>query len=108
MLNQLGYTVIAATDGKQGIEIAKAHSGRIDLLLTDVVMPNISGRQLVEMVKAIHPETAIVFVSGYTEDTVVHQGVLQPGVEFLSKPFTRESLAVKLREAVAAKGGKPN
>jgi two-component system cell cycle sensor histidine kinase/response regulator CckA len=106
MLNQLGYTVISATDGKQGIEIAKAHSGRIDLLLTDVVMPNISGRQLVEMVKAIHPETAIVFISGYTEDTVVYQGVLQPGVEFLSKPFTRESLAVKLREAVAAKARK--
>jgi CheY-like chemotaxis protein len=106
MLNQLGYTVIPAADGKQGIEIAKAHSGRIDLLLTDMVMPNMSGRQLAEMVKAIHPETAIVFMSGYTEDTVVHQGVLQPGVEFLSKPFSRESLAGTLREGVAAKARK--
>jgi PAS domain S-box-containing protein len=106
MLKRLGYRVIPATDGKQGIEIAKAHSGRIDLLLTDMVMPNMSGRQLAEMMKAIHPETAIVFVSGYTEDTVVHQGVLEPGVEFLSKPFSRESLAGKLREAVAAKARK--
>jgi YesN/AraC family two-component response regulator len=71
-----------------------------------MVMPNMSGRQLAEMVKAIHPETAIVFMSGYTEDTVVHQGVLQPGVEFLSKPFSRESLAGTLREGVAAKARK--
>ena len=89
--------------GKQGIEIATAHSGRIDLLLTDVVMPNMSGRQLAEIVKATHPEIAVIFISGYTEDTVLHQGGLEPGVEFLAKPFSRESLARKLREAVAAK-----
>jgi CheY-like chemotaxis protein len=103
MLNQLGYTVLSATNGEHGIEIAKTHSERIDLLLTDVVMPNMSGRQLAEMVKSIHPEVAVVFISGYTEETGVHHGVLQPGVEFLPKPFTRESLARKLREAAVAK-----
>ena len=71
-------------------------------------MPNVSGRRLAELVNAIHPETAIVFMSGYTEDTVVHQGILEPGVEFLSKPFSRGVLRESSGKRLRLKAGKPD
>lgn len=103
MLNQLGYKVLTAAEGYEAVEIAKTHSGRIDVLLTDVIMPNMSGKQLADAVLAVHPETSVVFISGYTENTVVHHGVLNPGFEFLPKPFSREALARKLREVLGTK-----
>ncbi len=104
MLQQLGYQVLTAPNGQKGIETAQGHSGNIDCLLTDVVMPNMSGKQLADAVLVVHPETSVIFISGYTENTVVHHGVLNPGVEFLPKPFSRETLANKLREVLGAKG----
>jgi PAS domain S-box-containing protein len=107
MLDQLGYTVLPAADGKHGIEIAKSRSERIDLLLTDIVMPNMSGTQLAAAITAVHPEIAVVFISGYADDTLPQQNFFDPDLEFLSKPFTLESLARTLREALSARARKP-
>jgi two-component system cell cycle sensor histidine kinase/response regulator CckA len=100
MLHQLGYSVLCASSGAEAYEMAKAFRKPIEILMTDVVMPNMSGKQLSEKIRYIHRETAVLFVSGYTENTVVHHGVLDRDVDFLPKPFSREVLARKLREVL--------
>jgi hypothetical protein len=101
MLNLLGYKVLTATSGAEALALAAAHDGPIELLLTDVVMPNMGGARLAEEVRRRRPETKVVFVSGYTENTISDHGVLDAGVEFLAKPFSREALARKLRQALS-------
>jgi CheY-like chemotaxis protein len=101
ILQQLGYTILTASSGAEALEISQAHGGSIDLLLTDVVMPQMSGRQLADHLRESHPKTKVLFLSGYTENTVVHHGVLDAGVDFLPKPFSRENLSKKLREVLA-------
>ena len=100
ILQQLGYTILTASSGADALEISGAHAGHIDLLLTDVVMPNMSGRQLADQLQVSRPDTKVLFLSGYTENTVVHHGVLDAGVDFLPKPFSRENLSKKLREVL--------
>jgi len=100
ILQQLGYTILTASSGAEALEVSKNHAGHIDLLLTDVVMPNMSGRQLADHLQESRPKTKILFLSGYTENTVVHHGVLDAGVDFLPKPFSREILSKKLREVL--------
>jgi two-component system cell cycle sensor histidine kinase/response regulator CckA len=100
LLRQLGYRILIAANGEEALKIAKSHTDAIDLLLTDIVMPNMSGKQLSEEFLHVHPETAVLFVSGYTENTVVHHRVLEAGGEFLPKPFSREILAKKIREVL--------
>jgi CheY-like chemotaxis protein len=101
MLQRLGYTVLIASGGAEAIEISNSHPQRIALLLTDVVMPNMSGRQLADVLTEIRPDMKVIYLSGYTENTVIHHGVLDAGIEFLPKPFSREVLAKKIRDVLA-------
>jgi two-component system, cell cycle sensor histidine kinase and response regulator CckA len=100
ILRQLGYTILVAGGGKEALEMCAAHKNPIALLVTDVVMPNMSGRQLADKLREERPETRVLYLSGYTENTVVHHGVLDEGVDFLQKPFSREGLAKKIREVL--------
>jgi len=102
LLERLGYTVLAAGSPSQALHQAQAHAGAIDLLLTDVIMPEMSGRELWKRLSALRPDLKCLFMSGYTADVIAHHGVLDEGVHFLQKPFSREALATKLREALYA------
>jgi two-component system cell cycle sensor histidine kinase/response regulator CckA len=95
-----GYKVIEAGDGDAGLRIAQSHDGLIDLLITDVVMPGMGGCELAQRVAASRPQMKVLFLSGYTEDAIVHHGVLEPGTAFLQKPFTLQVLARKVREVL--------
>jgi two-component system, cell cycle sensor histidine kinase and response regulator CckA len=100
VLRECGYTVIEASDGEEGLSIGKNLSAPIDLLMTDVVMPRLGGRQLAEQLVIVHPEMRVLYLSGYTNDAVVRYGVLRNQVNFLQKPFSPNALAAKVREAL--------
>ena len=101
LLRRLGYTVWAAANGIEALSLKQQRDiGHIDLLFTDVVMPQMSGKELADRVHALFPQTKILFTSAYTENAVVHQGVLDKGVALLQKPFTPSALAHKLREVL--------
>ena len=105
LLRRLGYTVLAAANGIEALSLKpQRDSGHVDLLFTDVVMPHMSGKELSERVRALYPHTRTLFTSGYTENAIVHQGVLNPGVALLQKPFTPSALAHKLREVLDQPG----
>lgn len=99
-LQDYGYNVIHAGSAEQAIETAQGFTGPIHLLLTDVIMPGMSGRQLAEQILSKRPQTKIVYMTGYTDDMVVQHKVLEPGVQMLQKPFTRSDLAQKVRSAL--------
>jgi len=99
-----GYKVIEAENGEAGLQAAEAHEGTIDLLITDVVMPGISGRELAHRVTASRPEIKVLYLSGYTEDAIIHEGVLEPGAAFLQKPFTLQVLSRKVRDVLRGDG----
>jgi PAS domain S-box-containing protein len=105
LLEANGYKVLAAANGPDAIQVAEKHKEQIHLLLSDVVMPGMDGRKLAEHMVLIHPETRVLYMSGYTDDTIVHHGVLNPEVALLQKPFTRESLTGKLREVLGINKG---
>ena len=100
-LEMSGYTVIVAPDGHTAIELAAMHAGTIHLLMTDMVMPGIGGRELAERVLAVRPDIKILYMSGYTDQAVVHQGILGTDAPLLQKPFTLATLTMKLREILA-------
>jgi hypothetical protein len=104
VLAQFGYTVLEAPDGEEALNLAEAYEGPINLVLTDVVMPRLSGRDLAERVQASHPEAKVLFMSGYTDDAVVQHGVLSQEVSLLRKPFTPYVLATRIREVLDSVG----
>jgi len=95
-----GYTVMEAQSGEEGLQVAQGHSGPLDVVITDVVMPGISGRELAKRLTDARPETRVLYLSGYAEDAIVHEGVLEPGTAFLQKPFTLQTLSRKVREVL--------
>jgi two-component system, cell cycle sensor histidine kinase and response regulator CckA len=100
MLERQGYNVIAATKPSEAIHLAEEHSGDIHLMLVDVVMPEMTGRELSDLLRSSRPGLRRLFMSGYTANVIAHQGVLEPGVLFLQKPFSARALAEKVREAL--------
>jgi PAS domain S-box-containing protein len=102
VLRRHGYRVLTAADGRTALELAGTHPGPIDLLITDVIMPEMSGRQVADRLKERLPKLKVLFVSGYTDDAIVRHGILEPGIAFLQKPFSPESLARKVREVLDA------
>lgn len=100
ILHRYGYTVLSASSVKDGLRVSAQHPGPIDLVLTDVVMPGGSGRDLAEQLVKTRPDVKVIYMSGYTDDAIVHHGVLAPGTLFLQKPFTPQALARKIRETL--------
>ncbi len=100
VLEREGYTVLAAASGDEALSLARAHAGAIDLLLSDVVMPGMSGRQVAEQLALLRTGTRVLFMSGYTDNVIAERGVLDPGYAFLSKPFTPDALAKKVRQVL--------
>jgi two-component system cell cycle sensor histidine kinase/response regulator CckA len=102
ILETTGYRVLEAVDGVDALALADAHTEAIDLLLTDVVMPKMSGRDLAERFREVRPDTKVLYTSGYTDGAIAEHGVLAPGTEFLQKPFSFAELTQKVRSVLDA------
>ena len=100
MLRKNGYIVLLASAGDQALEIAAGHRGRIHLLLTDVMMPGMSGRLLSERLTAARPDTRVLYMSGYSDDAILLHGVKNSAAHFIQKPFSIDALAHKVRETL--------
>lgn len=100
ILRTRGYQVLIASGGDEAIETCKRHTDKIDLMLTDVVMPGMNGRKVAEAVSLLQPEMRILYMSGYTDDAIIHHGVLDSDTNFIEKPFTAQSLVSKVRETL--------
>jgi len=100
MLQRLGYTVLPASTPGEAIRLAREHMGKIDLLMTDVVMPEMNGRDLARNLLSLNPSLKRLFMSGYTANVIAHHGVLDEGVHFLQKPFSKKDLADSIKEAL--------
>ena len=99
-LREMGYNVIEAGNGEEGLRVAQRYSGQIDLVLTDVVMPVMGGKEMAGALRGSHPDTKILFTSGYSEEVIGRLGVLRPGIEFLQKPYMADTLARRVREVL--------
>ena len=99
-LEQLGYTVLTARSPEEAMREGEEHAGAIELLITDVVMPQMNGRQLCERLRSRAPGLKCLYMSGYTADVIAHRGVLEEGVSFIAKPFSLATLAAKVREVL--------
>ena len=104
ILETSGYAVLDARNGREGLALCEAHEGPIDLLVSDVVMPELGGRELAEGALKLRPGLKVMFMSGHTQDVVLKEGV-QKGAAFLQKPFTPTGLAQKVRETLDSNSG---
>jgi len=100
MLDQLGYSVRQAPNGIEALKWASQRREPIDLLMTDVVMPGLNGRELAEGLLRLHPNVKVLFTSGYTENIIVHRGLVDPSLNFIAKPYSMQALAAKLKEVL--------
>ncbi len=108
LLENGGYTVLQASDAEAALEVAESHDGRLDMLLTDVVMPGLSGPELARRLLASRPRLRVLYVSGYPDEAMASQGLLEPDASFLQKPFTPETLARRVREILDMGAPAPN
>ncbi len=102
MLAINGYTVVTAPDGQEALNVFEQQRGRVDLVVTDVVMPHMHGGELAQRLLEIQPDLKLLYISGYTEDAIVRHGVSVAGTAFLQKPFTLDGLVKKVREVLGA------
>jgi signal transduction histidine kinase/CheY-like chemotaxis protein len=107
MLVRGGYAVLPAASAEEAIRVSAEHEGPIHLVLTDVVLPGMGGRALVSRLEAERPGLRVIYMSGYTDNAIVHQGVLDPGIEFIGKPFTADSLLARVRAVLGLPGTGP-
>jgi len=104
VLGSYGYSVLQAADGSEALANAERYAGKIHLLITDVILPGMNGRELAEKLAEVRPDIKVLYVSGYTEETLGHHRVLDGSLNYLSKPFTPQALAIKVRAILAATG----
>jgi len=102
MLSRLGYTVLTAGTPGEALALARENAAAISLLMTDVVMPEMNGRELARRLQSLYPGLKVLFTSGYTANVIAHRGVLDEGVNFIQKPFSKKDLAIKIRETLDA------
>ena len=107
LLSELGYKVTAAANAGEALLLVEEVGLNPDLIITDVVMPTMSGKQLVDRLQRARPDLKVLYMSGYTDDAIVHYGILDPGTPFLQKPFTRHALGMKIRELLDTDRAKP-
>ena len=100
ILQRAGYTVLEAPTSRSAVDIAAKKQNRVDLLLTDVVMPDMSGREVAEAFMRLRPDAKVLYMSGYTDDAVVRHGILEAEMSFLQKPYSPATLAAKVREVL--------
>ncbi len=100
ILEMLGYTVLAMQSPVQAIHLIEGHTGDIHLLITDVVMPGMNGRELAEKLTAIRPNLKCLYMSGYTDNVIAHRGILDEGVNFIRKPFGIDDFAARVRQVL--------
>lgn len=101
MLLREGYTVMGASSGNEALDLVKSQDNRIDLLLTDIVMPDLNGRDLADQIKRLRPGLKVLYMSGFMKETILkYYGISITGIPFLQKPFTRETLSRKVREVL--------
>ncbi len=103
MLERLGYTVFSAGTPREALRMVNQLDGKINLLITDVVMPEMNGWDLAQNLLPLYPYLKCLFMSGYTSDIIAQQGILDEGVEFIQKPFSKKDLAIKIRMALKNK-----
>jgi CheY-like chemotaxis protein len=104
VLESWGYRILEAANGGEALLVAERHEGDIHLLLTDVVMPGITGKELLERLRPLRPETRVLYMSGYPVDLIDSRGLLEPGLPYVPKPFTPDALAAKVREVLGRAG----
>jgi two-component system, cell cycle sensor histidine kinase and response regulator CckA len=105
ILTRQGYTVLQANSPKEAINLAHEHANEIDLLITDLIMPEMNGKGLAEELQSRYPRLKCLFMSGYTANAIVHRGILVEGVNYIHKPFSVPDLAAKVREVLDHKSG---
>jgi CheY-like chemotaxis protein len=106
ILEEAGYTVLSSASPEEAIAAAQSHPGPVHLLLSDVVMPRMGGRDLAAQVSALRPGLRVLYMSGYTDEAIVHHGMLDAGMHFLQKPFTSDDLLGRVRDLLGAAGGR--